>query len=205
MLFSTMLYKGRYQKLSIVEKYKKNDLMNCRLAVQLFGVALKGPEPQLQYQRQSTPGPVAGAAGRVAGSGPGTPFKCISRAPSRVRPSSSCSVTQSYARCRRPAVAFGHLSVIKHPLQPVLQPAWVVHMPGPNAPRMMTFESAPTGLRVGSIEEPFGRVCPAWGRHLDRASRQASPVPGLVRQWGDLTENLRYSRECHKTLIVLPN
>jgi hypothetical protein len=31
-------------KLSIIEKFEKEHLMNCRLAVQLFGVALRGPE-----------------------------------------------------------------------------------------------------------------------------------------------------------------
>jgi hypothetical protein len=48
MLFSTKLYKGRYQDLGTFDRRKvqKNHLMNCRLAVQLFGVALRGAETQ---------------------------------------------------------------------------------------------------------------------------------------------------------------
>jgi hypothetical protein len=46
MLFSTKLYEGRYQELETFDrrKVRKNHLMDCRLAVQLFGVRLRGPE-----------------------------------------------------------------------------------------------------------------------------------------------------------------
>jgi hypothetical protein len=46
MLFLTKLYKGRYQDLGTFDrrKVRKIHLMNCRLAVQLFGVALRALE-----------------------------------------------------------------------------------------------------------------------------------------------------------------
>jgi hypothetical protein len=46
MLFLTKLYKGRNQDLETFDRQKVREihLMNCRLAVQLFGVALRGPE-----------------------------------------------------------------------------------------------------------------------------------------------------------------
>jgi hypothetical protein len=46
MFFSMKLFKGRYQDLETFDrrKVRKNHLMNCRLAVHIIGVALRGPE-----------------------------------------------------------------------------------------------------------------------------------------------------------------